>query len=398
MKDTGGPRAILHLDMDAFYPSVEVLDDPSLKGKPVIVGGPRERGVVSSASYEARVFGVHSALPMATALRLCPHGVFLPVRMSRYLEISREVFRVFHRFTPRVEALSIDEAFLDVTGAERLFGGPEEIAVKVKQAVVSRVGITVSAGVAPSKFVAKIASDLHKPDGLTVVPAAGVEAFLHPLPIEKLWGVGEVTQKKLARLGVRTIGDLSRVSREVLEKRFGKHGTHLHLLSRGIDDREVETERAVKSVGHEDTYPQDILEPESLRRELLSLAIRVSRRLRRQGIEGRTITLKVKYADFKQVTRARTLERATDDGAEIFRQACRLLENTDAGRRPVRLLGISLSGLEDPHATRQPGLFENTSSQRKQKRLNRALDRIHGRFGEDSVLPGTLLKKESPEK
>jgi DNA polymerase-4 len=393
MKKTGGPKSILHLDMDAFFPSVESLDDPSLKGKPVIVGGPRERGVVSSASYEARVFGVHSALPMATALRRCPQGVFLPVRMSRYQEISREVFEIFRRFTALVETLSIDEAFLDVSGSERLFGSPEEIARKIKKAVFSQIGITVSAGVAPTKFVAKIASDIRKPDGLTVVPEGGVEAFLYPLPIEKLWGVGETTQKKLSGLGVRTIGDLSRVPREVLEKRFGKHGAHLYLLSHGIDDREVKAGREIKSVGHEDTYPEDIVDPEALRRELLSLAIRVSRRLRDKGLEGRTVTLKVKYSDFVQVTRSRTLEKRTDDGAEIFRRACRLLEKTDAGRRPVRLLGISLSNLENPAGCRQPGLFEQAAESQKQKRLNRTLDRIHGRFGEGSVLPGTLLKK-----
>jgi DNA polymerase IV len=393
MKKTRGPRQILHLDMDAFFPSVEILDDPSLRGKPVIVGGSRERGVVSSASYEARKFGVHSALPMAAALRLCPHGVFLPVRMSRYQEVSRQIFEIFGRFSPQVEALSIDEAFLDVTGSERLFGGPEPIARKIKQAVFSSVGMTVSAGIAPSKFVAKIASDLHKPDGLTVVPEGGVKAFLHPLPIEKLWGVGEATQKGLASLGVRTIGDLSRVSPEVMERRFGKHGTHLHLLSLGIDDREVETERECKSVGHEDTYSQDVLDSEQLRRELLSLAIRFSRRLRGEELEGRTVTLKVKYGDFVQVTRAATLEEVTDDGAEIFRQVCRLLEKTEAGRRPVRLLGISLSNLEAQGGKRQPGLFDEQSEPPKRKKLNRALDRIHGKFGHDAVLPGTLLKK-----
>ncbi len=393
MKKTGGPRSILHLDMDAFFPSVEVLDNPALKGKAVIVGGPRERGVVSSASYEARAFRVHSALPMATALRRCPQGVFLPVRMARYQEVSREVFEIFHRFTARVEALSIDEAFLDVAGSERLFGGPEEIARKIKKAVFSQIGLTVSAGVAPTKFVAKIASDIRKPDGLTVVPEGGVEAFLHPLPIEKLWGVGDATRKRLAGLGVRTIGELSRVPRDVLEKRFGKHGTHLHLLSRGIDDRNVVTGREIKSVGHEDTYPEDILDPEALRRELLSLAIRVSRRLRSKGLEGRTVTLKVKYSDFVQVTRSQSLEKSTDDGAEIFRHVCRLLEKTDAGRRPVRLLGISLSNLKDPEGSWQPGLFDKASEPLKQQRLNRVLDRIHGKFGEDSVVPGTLLKK-----
>ena len=390
-------KTILHLDMDAFYPSVEVLDNPSLRGKPVIVGGPRERGVVSSASYEARTFGVHSAQPMAAALRLCPRGIFLPVRMPRYQEVSRQVFEIFCRFTPLVEGLSIDEAFLDVTGSERLFGGPEEIAKKIKKKIFSQIGITVSAGVAPTKFLAKIASDLQKPDGLTIVPEDGVQAFLHPLPIQKLWGVGKATQERLERLGVRTIGDLSRIPGKTLERKFGKHGTHLHLLSQGVDDREVETSRPIRSIGHEDTYPQDILDMECIHKELLSLAIRVSRRLRYKEVEGRTLTLKVKYDDFVQITRSLTLESATDDGAEIFRNICLLLDKTDAGSRPVRLLGISVSNLKSPESYMQPSLFEKEREEKKKKKLNQALDRISEKFGEDSVLPATLMKNEIKE-
>ena len=218
------PKAILHLDMDAFYPAVEVLDNPELKGKPVVVGGGRERGVVSSASYEARRFGVHSAQPMASAMRLCPNGIFLPVRMARYKEVSRAVFEIFRQFTPLVEPLSIDEAFLDVSGCERLLGRPEEIAKKIKQDVLKHTGLTVSAGVAPSKFVAKIASDLEKPDGLTVVPPDGVRDFLDPLPIKKMWGVGKVTQKALASLNIRTFKDLSNMPLKILEEKFGKNG------------------------------------------------------------------------------------------------------------------------------------------------------------------------------
>ena len=216
------PKAIIHLDMDAFYAAVEVLDNPSLKGKPVIVGGSKKRGVVSSASYEAREFGVHSAQPMATAMRLCPKGIFLPVRMSRYKEVSEQIFEIFCRFTPLVEPLSVDEAFLDVTGSIGLFGPSEEVAKMIKRAVVEEIGITVSAGVATSKFVAKIASDLGKPDGLTVVAEDNVRAFLEPLPIDKLWGVGKATQKALALLGVQTIGDLSRLPLDLLERNFGR--------------------------------------------------------------------------------------------------------------------------------------------------------------------------------
>jgi len=386
-------KAIIHLDMDAFYAAVEVLDNPSLRGKPVIVGGSQKRGVVSSASYEAREFGVHSAQPVATAMRLCPKGIFVPVRMSRYKEVSEQVFEIFYHYTPLVEPLSIDEAFLDVTGSVGLFGPPEEIAKMIKRAVVEEIGITVSAGVAPSKFVAKIASDLQKPDGLTVVPEEEVKAFLGSLPIDKLWGVGKVTQEALALLSVRTVGDLSRLPLEVLERKFGKHGTHLHLLSQGIDDREVEVSEEVKSIGHEETFADDLLDIEAVRRELLSLATRVSRRLRRHGIAGKTVTLKVKYNDFVQVTRSETLPEATEDGGEIFRRCCGLLEKTEVGKRPVRLLGISVSQLCAPGEEKQLSLFQARFTAPKRKKLNLALDEISEKYGKDRILPGTLFKK-----
>ena len=386
-------KAIIHLDMDAFYAAVEVLDNPSLKGKPVIVGGSHKRGVVSSASYEARRFGVRSAQPIATAMRLCPQGVFLPVRMSRYKDVSEQVFEIFHQFTPLVEPLSIDEAFLDVTGSVRLFGFPEEIARVIKREVFEEIGITVSAGVAPSKFVAKIASDLQKPDGLTVVPDGKVKAFLEPLPIDKLWGVGKVTQEALALLGVRTIGDLSRLPLGLLESKFGKHGTHLHLLSQGIDDRDVEVSQEVKSIGHEETFADDLLDMEAVRRELLFLATRVSRRLRCHEVAGKTVTLKVKYHDFVQVTRSETLPEVTDDGAEIFRRCCGLLDKTQVGKRPVRLLGISISHLLAQGEKRQLSLFQARFTAPKRKKLNLALDKISEKFGEDGILPGTLFKK-----
>jgi len=281
MKVKPAIRSILHLDLDAFYASVEVLDRPELRGKPVIVGGDERRGVVAAASYEARRFGVHSAMPTATAKRLCPKGIFLPVRMSRYGEMSDTVFAIYRRFSPLVEPLSIDEAFLDVTGCERLFGSAKEVARKIKAAVREETGLTVSAGVAPNKFLAKIASDLGKPDGLTVVPLGGEHDFLDPLPVGKLWGVGKVTEEALLGRGIRTIGDLRRSSRETLVRTFGAHGEHLHELSHGLDDRPVETEREAKSVGHEDTYDHDLRDRGAMRRELLSLADRVSSRERR---------------------------------------------------------------------------------------------------------------------
>lgn len=387
-------RAILHLDIDAFYPSVEVLDKPELKGKAVIVGGTRKRGVVSSASYEARKFGVYSAQPMARAMRLCPQGIFLPVRMARYKEVSSQVFGIFHLFTPLVEPVSIDEAFLDATGSTRLFGRPEEIAATIKRLVREETGLTISAGLAPSKFVAKIASDLDKPDGLTVVWPERVEAFLGPLPIDKMWGVGKQTQGRLHRLGIRTIGDLSRFPAEVLEKQFGKHGTKMHQLALGIDERAVCPWSEAKSVGHEETFARDILERDSARKEILSLAEKVARRMRQEGVSSRTITVKVKYSDFVQITRSATLAALTSDGHTIFSAACRLMEKTDVGRKPIRLLGVSVSQLSHCFASaKQLSLFREGETFSKRKNLNSALDSVSERFGEDALRPATLLPK-----
>ena len=382
---------IIHLDMDAFYPAVEVLDKPELKGKPVIVGGSRKRGVVSSASYEARKFGVHSAQPMVTAMRLCPHGIVMPVRMSRYKEVSEQVFEIFDLFTPLVEPLSIDEAFLDVTASTRLFGSPTEIAKKIKRMVVEKTGLTISAGVAPSKFVAKIASDMEKPDGLTVVQASKVREFLDPLPINKMWGVGKVTQQALARLSIQTFKDLSQVPIEVLEKKFGKHGIHMHHLSMGIDDRDVVTDHEVKSIGHEETFSEDILRVDSAKKELLSLANRVARRMRRHGVEGKTITLKVKYHDFVRITRSVTWHKYTNDSVDIYANICSLLEKTAVGKRPVRLLGISLSNLADIGSGRQLSLFSHSESNEKRKELNKTLDSVINKFGRKGIRPGTLI-------
>ncbi len=384
-------KAILHLDMDAFYPSVEVLDNPELKGKPVIVGGGRERGVVSSASYEARRFGVHSAQPIATAIRLCPNGIFLPVRMQRYKVMSSDIFDIFHEFTPLVEPLSIDEAFLDVTGCKRLLGQPMEIAKKIKQRVFEITGLTVSAGVAPSKFVAKIASDFKKPDGLTVVSADRVRNFLDPLPVKMMWGVGKVTQETLARHNVRTFRDLSRVPLKILEKKFGKHGQKMHALSMGMDDRDVVPTHEIKSIGHEDTFLHDIKDLEKARKELLDLSNKVAQRMRRKGVTGKTVTLKIKYKDFIQKTRSVTLAEATDDGFEIYSIICRLLEKTEAGQRPVRLLGVSLSQLIFPGTDHQLSLFDESNGPQKRKQLNTALDSLNEKHGDNSVRPGTLL-------
>ncbi|MBF0475132.1 MAG: DNA polymerase IV [Deltaproteobacteria bacterium] len=386
-------RAIIHLDMDAFYAAVEVLDNPALRGKPVIVGGGRERGVVSSASYEARRFGVRSAQPIATAMRLCPDGIFVPVRMDRYKELSGRIFKIYFRFTPLVEPLSIDEAFLDVTGSIRLFGTPETMARQIKATVVQETGLTVSAGVAPSKLLAKIASDMDKPDGLTVVPPDRVREFLDPLPIGKLWGVGRATEEYLTSLGIKTIGDLSRMPEKLLASKFGQNGLALHRLAQGLDDREVTLDHEVKSVGREETFAQDITELNLAKRELLSLAGRVAWRMRRKGLTGRTISLKVKYYDFVQITRAVTMAEPTDDGPQIYHVCRQLMDKNWTPGKPIRLLGISVSQLYHPGRPRQLSLFGQGKESQKRQKLNTALDSIYRKFGEDSVRPGTLFTK-----
>ena len=381
--------------MDAFYPSVEVMDNPDLKGKPVIVGGLRGRGVVSSASYEARKFGVHSAQPMTTAKRLCPHGMFLPVRMLRYQEISSQVFEIFSRFTPLVEPLSIDEAFLDVTGSTRLFGDPEDIAMKIKQTVLEEIGLTVSAGVAPSKFVAKIASDMDKPDGLTVVPPEKVRDFLDPLPIRKMWGVGKVTHDALVHLNIHTFKDMRTSPVKLLEQKFGKHGLKMYELSMGIDERDIVVDQEVKSIGHEETFSEDILHIEFAKKELLALADKVARRMRHEGVEGKTITLKVRYSDFALITRSMTLNASTNDGTVIYTAICRLLESTETGKRPVRLLGITLSQLRTLASEKQLSLFNTYNGlEKKRKDLNITLDSLQEKFGKNVVRPGTLFDKK----
>jgi DNA polymerase-4 len=394
MSDFIKQKFIIHLDMDAFYPSVEVLDNPDLKGKPVIVGGSRERGVVSSASYEARKFGVHSAQPMATAMRLCPGGIFIGVRMKRYKEISGQIFRVFHRFTPLVEPLSIDEAFLDVTGSTRLFGRPDEIARNIKESVRNEIGLTVSAGVAPSKFIAKIASDLEKPDGLTIVDPDKIRDFLDPIPISRMWGVGKVTHEAFLQLGIRTFKDLSLMSMDLLEQKFGIHGLKMRQLSMGLNDRDVIPEHDAKSIGHEDTFIKDILDLSLAKKELLSQANRVARRMRQEELKGRTVTLKVKYNDFKQITRSVTLPEASDDEYEIFLTACDLLKKTAAGNKPVRLLGISLSGFE-PKADSQLFLFKDQEGPKKKKQLHDAVDSICDRYGDQALQSGTLIPDQT---
>jgi DNA polymerase-4 len=380
-------RAILHVDMDAFYASVEQRDDPRLRGKPVAVGGPSRRGVVCAASYEARPFGVRSAMPMARALRLCPGLIVVPPDFTRYSAVSDQVFEVFHTFTPEVEGLSLDEAFLDVTRSQALLGPPLQQAKDIKARIRERTQLTASVGLAEVKFAAKIASELCKPDGLLEVPRGQVRAFLAPLPASRLWGVGPRTDEQLRRLGLRKIGEVANADRTFLEAQLGSMGPWLHDLANGIDDRIVEPDAEAKSIGAEETFEED-LEGEALLPFIHQQALRVAARLRRAGVRARSIHLKVKYADFRIATRQETLPAPTDDGAEIYRVASRLLQKADA--LPVRLTGVHAGDLGP--AAPQLGLFD--AETKKRERLNKSLDAIAEKFGPGAVLPADVLEKK----
>jgi DNA polymerase-4 len=369
--------------MDAFYASVEMHDYPDLRGKPVLVGSDRRRGVVSAASYEARLFGCHSAQPMRVALRLCPDAVVAKPRFQRYSQVSKQVFRIFRDFTPLVEPLSIDEAFLDVTGTDRLFGTPIEIAEKIRARIREEVGITASVGVAPNKFLAKLASDLEKPDGLTVVTPETVAEILAPLAIERMWGVGPVTAKKMHQYGIRTIGELARRPGAELARLFGSAGEHFARLARGADDRPVETRGEVKSVSHEVTFEEDLEDKEDVRRVLLHLTEDVGRRVRRQGLQGRTITVKIRYGDFETITRSATLDAATDATEMLWGATSALFDRwARGGYRPVRLIGMGVSHLET--ASEQLQLFQEPGRERA-RRLDSAVDQIRDRYGADAI-------------
>ncbi len=372
---------ILHCDMDAFYASVEERDRPDLVGHPVIVGGsPEKRGVVAAANYVAREYGVHSAMPATTARRLCPQGIFLPSRIPYYAEVSGQIREIFERFTPLVEPLSLDEAFLDVTGSEGLFGPAFQIGQQIKEIVRTEIRLVVSVGIAPNKFLAKIASDLQKPDGFVVVEPDGMQEFLDPLPVERLWGVGRQGSKLLQRLGIRTIRQLRQWPMELLQHHFGSHGEHLWQLAHGIDDRRVVPEREAKSISHETTFDTDIDDPEVLRAWLLDLTEQVAWRLRRHGLRGRAVQLKVRFADFSTITRSQTLPEPTDITDELWQVAVAMLcERLPARHLPVRLLGMGVAGL-DASCVRQGFLFDEDERER-QSGLDATGDQIRERFG-----------------
>ncbi len=375
-------RSIIHVDMDAFFAAVEVLDNPELAGKPVIVGGtPEGRGVVAAASYEARAFGVHSAMNAARARQLCPGAVFLKPRMSRYSEISRSILAVFGDYTPLVEPLSIDEAFLDVTGCSRLYGSATAIGQAIKERIARQIGLTASVGIGPNKFLAKLASDLEKPDGFVVIPPEKAPALLKRLPVERMWGVGRVAAQQLHLHGVHTIGDLLVIPEAVLAAKFGSQAARWQALGRGEDGRPVVSARDVKSIGNEMTFPADITDRIQLRGIVDLLSDKVGHRLRVQGQLAGTLTLKARYADFATPTRSATLKRPTDSSVEIREVARDLLERKlGRGGRALRLLGVTASHLTAP-LPRQTDLFDDGEDGRRQLRLDRVLDQVQERFG-----------------
>ncbi len=385
LMDRATRRRILHLDMDAFFAAVEQLDHPEWRGKPLLVGGdPKGRGVVSTASYEARSFGCHSAMPMAAAIRLCPQAIVVRPRMERYTEISHRVFEILEQATPLVEPISIDEAFLDVTGCERLLGPAEHIARMLKDRVRSAILLTASVGLASNKFLAKLASDLQKPDGLVVVKEADVQSFLAPLPISRLWGVGKAILPKFERLGVHTFGDALGLSPATLRQHFGEAGEHYFQLVRGIDDRPVLPDREAKSISHEVTFPSDIADREHLRSVILEQVEQVSRRLRRHGLVARTVVLKIRYGDFSTFTRRATLPVATDQTDAHWNVAVQLFEAWQETRpRPVRLIGVGVSQLASTREI-QLSLFEPMEAS-THDRLDTTMDAIRDRFGEQAI-------------
>lgn len=373
--------------MDAFFAAIEVLDKPYLQGKPVIVGGSSMRAVVSTASYEARRFGVHSAMPMFKAKEKCPEGIFLPVNMKRYKEVSGKIMDILKDFAPLVEKVSIDEAYLDITGTEVLLGSPEEIARHIKHRVGKETGLTCSIGIAPNKFLAKVASDMHKPDGLTIILPTEVDKFLYRLPVEKIPGVGRRTVEGLRNYGVKKVGDLKGFSKERLLKDFGKFGLRLYEIANGEDNSPVVPFREVKSVSSEETLPSDTGDLSTLRNLLKSHADKVARRLRKEGLRGRTITLKIKFSDFAAITRRHTIDDPTDSSKGISDSAIRLLISYPL-KKKVRLIGVAVSNFEVSEKGFQLSLLPG--KREREQSLDKAVDEIRNKFGGEIIKKGNV--------
>jgi DNA polymerase-4 len=383
--------------MDAFYAAVEQQDNPSLRGLPVIVAGQAEkRGVVSAASYEARVFGVRSAMPTSQAKRLCPQGIFLPVRMHRYQEVSGQILALLNDFTPLIEPLSLDECYLDVTGSEKLFGPPLRMAREMKRRIYQTTGLTASAGIAPNKFLAKIASDFKKPDGLVEIKPEEVEDFLRELPISKLWGVGKATEEVLKGLGIFKVGQLANYPAALIEKKLGKFGMELLELSKGQDDRSVIPHGEPKSISQEQTFTPDLQDWQEMKKVLLEQSERIGWELRQQKLKGYTVQVKVRYPDFSVVTREATLSSPTDQGMDIYQTAIKLLQKTEAREKRARLLGVGISNLRHRDDPEQLSFFD--AHQKKGERSTEAVDRIWEKFGPEAIQRASLLKKSKRTK
>jgi len=382
-------RSIIHVDMDAFYASVEELDQPELRGRAVIVGGLGPRGVVSTANYEARRFGVHSAMPMGQARRLCPNAEFISPRGARYREVSQDLFEVFRRITPQVEGLSLDEAFLDVTACLKLFGPLEEIGRKIKMDIHAATALTASVGMAHNKFLAKLASDAEKPDGLVYIAEDGAQAFLDPMPIGRLWGIGRKTEPRLRALDILTIGQLRRADPGLLQPVLGNRTGHFLILARGIDDRQVVPSRPDKSISHEVTFDHDITCRETLLSELQHQSDRVARRLRKQHLVARTVSIKIRDCSFATATRSKSLVAGSNSSSTIYRMSRALFEKWREGHcnTPIRLLGVGTSNFED-----EPLPGEAPDS--RDSKLDRVLDGIRDRFGEDRIAHGQALRRK----
>jgi DNA polymerase-4 len=381
-------RQIIHVDMDAFYASVEQLDNPDLKGKAVVVGGAADkRGVVSAASYEARRFGVHSAMPMSQAIRLCPQAVILPVRMKRYVELSRRIHAIFQTYTPQIEPISLDEAFMDVTGSVGLFGNAEKIGREIKQQIKEQLGLIASVGIASNKFLAKLASDLDKPDGFVHIIDENRQATLDPLPVSCIWGIGKVTGKTLTSRGINTIRQLRETPLESLRCILGNQTEHVLNLAQGIDDRPVESDREAKSISGEQTFATDIEDKEFLLSILLNHVEEVAHRLRTSRLQAKTITLKLRYGNFKTITRSSTLDHPTNLTHTLWQKATETFQKWHAtSARALRLLGFGVSGLSDEDSGQQQ-LFTDPEEER-QKRLDRAFDAIRNRYGSKALKHG----------
>lgn len=386
-------RVIIHVDMDAFYASIEQRDNPEYRGKPLIIGGKSRRGVVSTASYEARKYGIHSAMPITKAYQLCPQAIFLSPNIPKYKKTSQEIMQIFHNFTPLVEPLSLDEAFLDVTNSQRLFGSPQEIARKIKEKIKDTLGLTCSIGIAENKFLAKMASDMRKPDGIFIIKKEETAEKIWPLPVQKLWGVGPKIAEVLAQINIKTIGELAQCEEDLLFRKLGAGGRDLHKLARGIDERPVEAYREPKSIGQEITFAKDTNNQEELVKCLLDLSSQVGRRLRKSGYQGKTISLKIRFNNFKTLNRSHTLNFYTDRDNDIYAECFKLFKNNYISGTLLRLLGVTVSNLIKTEENNQQLAFF-TDKQVKDKHLYKILDNINSKYGQGTIFRARLMDNE----